>query len=85
MELRLTVLTALEHLPDKERETMRLLAWDCLSTADAATVLGCSRATLAVRAHRARRKLAALLERERDEARVASNPSSTPARIVKEG
>jgi RNA polymerase sigma factor (sigma-70 family) len=83
-DLRLVVLTALERLPDKEREAMQLLAWDRVSAADAATVLGCTRATLAVRAHRARRKLATLLEPERDANSAVSNPSSPPVRIVEE-
>ncbi|MEP6758168.1 MAG: sigma-70 family RNA polymerase sigma factor [Actinomycetota bacterium] len=83
-ELRLAVISALEHLPDKEREAMRLLAWDRLSPADAATMLGCSRATLAVRAHRARRKLAMLLDQEGDRARAAPAPPSRPIRIAKE-
>ncbi len=83
-ELRLTVLAALERLPDKEQEAMRLLAWDRLSLADAATVLGCSRATLAVRAHRARRKLGGLLEPERDAEGPEANPSGPAARIVVE-
>ena len=83
-ELRLTVLSALERLPDKEREAMRLLAWDRLSSADAATVLGCSRATLAVRVHRARRKLAAMLESERDEESAEATQSSPSVRIVEE-
>jgi RNA polymerase sigma-70 factor (ECF subfamily) len=83
-ELRLAVLAALEHLPDKERETMRLLAWDQLSPRDAATVLGCSRATLAVRAHRARRKLATLLEPERDVEGAEETTPGAAARIGKE-
>ena len=83
-EMRLAVLAALERLPEKEREAMRLLAWDRLSSADAATVLGCSRATLAVRAHRARRKLATLLEPERDADSPEPRPSTETARIVEE-
>jgi len=82
-ELRLTVLAALERLPDKEREAMRLLAWDRLSSADAATVLGCSRATLAVRVHRGRRRLATLLELDPD-AGDAGTSSTPAARIAEE-
>ena len=80
-ELRLTVLSALERLPEKEREALRLLAWDGLSTTDAATALGCSRATLAVRVHRGRRRLATLLELERD---AEGAPSAPTARIAEE-
>ena len=61
-DLRLTVEAALERLPEKEREALRLLAWDGLSTAQAAVALGCTRATLAVRVHRARRRLADIID-----------------------
>lgn len=83
-DLRLAVLAALDRLPDKEREAMRLLAWDRLSAADAATVLGCTRATLAVRVHRARRRLVTLLEPERDAPTGQTKPSKHPVRIVEE-
>jgi RNA polymerase sigma-70 factor (ECF subfamily) len=83
-DLRLAVLAALDRLPDKEQEAMRLLAWDRLSAADAATVLGCTQATLAVRVHRARRRLAALLEPERGASAGESDPSGHPAQIVEE-
>lgn len=61
-DLRLTVEAGLERLPEKEREALRLLAWDGLSTAQAAVALGCTRATLAVRVHRARRRLADIID-----------------------
>jgi RNA polymerase sigma-70 factor (ECF subfamily) len=61
-DLRLTIEAALERLPEKEREVLRLLAWEGLSTAEAAVVLGCTRATLAVRTHRARRHLADIID-----------------------
>ena len=54
---RATVLRALAGLPDADRELLTLLAWQGLSRRDAATVLGCSTATVAVRLHRARRRL----------------------------
>jgi RNA polymerase sigma-70 factor, ECF subfamily len=82
--LRLTVLAALESLPEKEREALRLLAWESLSTADAATVLGCSRATLAVRVHRGRRKLTTLLDQEPDVESPEPAPPATTARIAEE-
>ncbi|MGK5552678.1 RNA polymerase sigma factor [Actinomadura kijaniata] len=64
------VLTA---LPEADRELLRLLAWEDLSTAQAAKVLGCRPATLAVRLHRARRRLRALLDQ-----RAGSRPSPFP-------
>jgi RNA polymerase sigma-70 factor (ECF subfamily) len=83
IDLRLMVLAALDRLPEKEQEAMRLIAWDRLSAADAATALGCTRATLAVRVHRARRRLGTLLDPER-EATTESAPSGPPIRIVEE-
>ena len=50
------------RLSDDDRETLALIAWDGLQPREAALVTGCSAATFAVRAHRARRRLAALLE-----------------------
>jgi len=61
-DLRLTIEAGLERLPEKEREAIRLLAWEGLSTGEAAVVLGCTRATLAVRMHRARRRLADIID-----------------------
>jgi len=83
-DLRLALLAALDRLPSKEREVIRLLAWDRLTAADAATVLGCTRATLAVRVHRARRRLAPLLEPEGHAPRGQTKPSQHPVRIVEE-
>ncbi len=53
---------ALKQLTEPQREAVLLVAWDGLTRQQAATVLGCSRATLAVRLHRARRTLAAALD-----------------------
>lgn len=54
---RTTMLNALTSLTSTEREALLLVAWDGLSTAQAAEVTGCSRRTFAVRLHRARRRL----------------------------
>ena len=57
---------ALAELSDSDREALMLVAWHGLSGARAASAAGCSRATFAVRLHRARGRLAsrlALLER----------------------
>jgi RNA polymerase sigma-70 factor (ECF subfamily) len=48
---------ALQRLSPAEREAIELLAWEGLSSAEAAEVLGCSRSVFAVRVHRARRHL----------------------------
>jgi RNA polymerase sigma-70 factor (ECF subfamily) len=55
------VLLALADLPPAERDAITLLAWEGLTPAEAAIVLGCSRATFYVRVHRARRRLAGRL------------------------
>jgi RNA polymerase sigma factor (sigma-70 family) len=52
------VLTALSTLPKADQELLRLIGWEELSPAEVAVVLGCTRATVAVRLHRARRRLA---------------------------
>jgi RNA polymerase sigma-70 factor (ECF subfamily) len=54
--------TAFGLLNEPEREVLRLVVWDGLSTRDAARVLGCSSGAFRVRLHRARRKLAKQLE-----------------------
>jgi RNA polymerase sigma-70 factor, ECF subfamily len=56
---RLSAQAALGLLSPHEREAIELLAWEGLSTAEAAEVLGCSRRVLAVRVYRARRRLRA--------------------------
>lgn len=48
---------AFAQLSEGERETLRLIAWDGLSTEDAATVLGITPGAFRVRLHRARRAL----------------------------
>jgi len=55
------VLAALAELPPAEREAITLLAWEGLTPEEASVVLGCSRAAVYLRVHRARRRLAAQL------------------------
>ncbi len=52
------VLEALARLSESDREVLTLIAWHGLSNAQAARVIGCSVATLFVRLHRARQRLA---------------------------
>jgi len=52
---------ALTQLSVQDRELLLLIAWEGLSPGQAARVLGCSRNALAVRLHRARKRLAAAL------------------------
>jgi RNA polymerase sigma-70 factor (ECF subfamily) len=55
---------ALAALRPADRELLLLIAWDGLSPEQAASALGCSRGTLAVRLHRARRRLRRALDAE---------------------
>ena len=48
---------AFSRLRDSDREVLALIAWDDLAPDEAAGVLGCSRATFAVKLHRARCRL----------------------------
>jgi RNA polymerase sigma-70 factor, ECF subfamily len=50
-------LQAFARLSERDREALRLVAWDGLSNADAARVLGVPRVTFAARVSRARRRL----------------------------
>jgi RNA polymerase sigma factor (sigma-70 family) len=63
------LMAGLARLNERDREILLLIAWEDLDPSSAATALGCSRATFAVRLHRARRRLAAAMaqaEREID-------------------
>ena len=62
IDVRLSALAALERLEPDEREALELLAWEGLSVAQAAEVLGCSRASITVRVRRARRRFHRLLD-----------------------
>ena len=53
---------AFATLSERDREVLRLVAWEGASLRDAATVLGCSAVACRVRYHRARSRLAARLD-----------------------
>jgi RNA polymerase sigma-70 factor, ECF subfamily len=63
---------ALAQLSESDRELLMLIAWEGLSPAQAATAMGVSAATVRVRLHRARRRLAGALERGGGEAQTCS-------------
>lgn len=63
VEERLAVTRALLTLSEKDREALVLLGWCELSNAEAAEVMGVTSAAFAVRVHRARRRLRAVLVR----------------------
>lgn len=52
---------ALARLRPSEREALTLIAWDGLTPDEAAVALGCTRAAIYLRLHRARRRLSAEL------------------------
>lgn len=52
-----TMIDAIQRLPQRDREALMLVAWEDLTTAQAAQVMKCSPATFAVRLHRARKRL----------------------------
>ncbi|MFE2041800.1 RNA polymerase sigma factor [Streptomyces sp. NPDC059477] len=51
------LLRALAELPDEDRDVLILAAWQGLTPAQAAKVVGCSAAAMRVRLHRARKRL----------------------------
>jgi RNA polymerase sigma-70 factor (ECF subfamily) len=61
IEARSSLGLALQGLADRDREILQLAAWEGLDRAGLAAALGCSRATVAVRLSRARRRLLAAL------------------------
>jgi RNA polymerase sigma-70 factor (ECF subfamily) len=66
---------ALARLNDADRELLLLIAWEALSPAEAATVLGIKPATARVRLLRARRRLTQALSRERSDPTTCSSLS----------
>lgn len=70
---------AFAGLEESEREALRLVAWEGLSTGDAARVFGCSPGAFRVRLHRARRKLAKELKNAEGRSNESGRVSSRPA------
>jgi RNA polymerase sigma factor (sigma-70 family) len=71
VEARLDLVAAWRSLAPDEQEVLSLTVWENLSQADAATVVGCTRAAFSMRLTRARRRLAELL--------AVADPSTTLA------
>jgi RNA polymerase sigma-70 factor (ECF subfamily) len=76
---RAVLAAAFARLSADDRETLALIAWDGLAPREAAVVQGCSAATFTVRAHRARRRLAALLAAADPGAAAGIEPSGSVA------
>ncbi len=72
---------AFAGLSESEREVLRLVAWEGLSTRDAARAFGCSSGAFRVRLHRARRKLAKHLAAA---GHLAGEPTSNAAKPTEE-
>jgi RNA polymerase sigma-70 factor (ECF subfamily) len=64
--------TALGALSQGDREVLMLVAWEGLSSNQAAAALGCTPQTFMVRLHRARKRLATSLERFEVKERAAN-------------
>ena len=69
---------ALASLTGSDQEVLRLVGWEELDLAGTALAMGCSRSTMAVRLHRARRRLERALRAADNEDRrpVGTNPMS---------
>jgi RNA polymerase sigma-70 factor (ECF subfamily) len=79
---RVAAIAALGRLSERDRELLCLIAWCELTAEESASVLGCSKATLHMRLHRARRRFESALGVEDDhdhpgtpKARDASAPT----------
>jgi RNA polymerase sigma-70 factor (ECF subfamily) len=70
-----TALAAVAALPERDLEVLALVNWHGLEPRQAAQVMGCSAPALAVRLHRARRRLARAL----DTAAAPAGPRPAPA------
>lgn len=68
----MAIASAFRRLGEGDREVLALVAWDGLEPREAAVVLECSAGTFGVRLHRARRRLAALLEETDTDAPLAT-------------
>jgi RNA polymerase sigma-70 factor (ECF subfamily) len=68
---------AFSGLGERDREVLRLVAWEQLSLREAATVLGCTPVACRVRFHRAKRRLKARLD-ELERASGAARPAPHP-------
>jgi len=74
-DARADVLAALKRLAPADREVLLLVAWEGLTSAEAAKVLGCRPTAARARLHRARKRLRAVLDPQ------DSTPSMTPLEL----
>jgi RNA polymerase sigma-70 factor, ECF subfamily len=72
---------ALASLAASDQEALRLVGWEELDLAEAALAMGCSRSAMAVRLHRARRRLEQALTAGDSPEDLAARPT-TPVRVA---
>ena len=63
-DIALSVVGALEHLRAADREVVRLIGWEGLTHAEVGFILGCSPNAVAIRWHRALKRIKTLLDSE---------------------
>ena len=73
--------TAWPRLAERDREVLRLVAWEGLGGEQLAAVLGCSHDAARVRVHRARQRLAQLLDDAAEPTPSHPIASSRPTRV----
>jgi RNA polymerase sigma-70 factor, ECF subfamily len=73
VDARSDIMSAVQLLPEAEREALMLVAWEDLDVRSAASVMGCSPGTLAVRIHRGRRRLRKILSAQRFDVGASGN------------
>jgi RNA polymerase sigma-70 factor (ECF subfamily) len=74
------IIDALSRLTEPDQEALRLVGWEGLDVAGAALAMGCSRSAMAVRLHRARRRLdQALRSADACETRLVRSGAPAPA------
>jgi RNA polymerase sigma-70 factor (ECF subfamily) len=73
---------ALASLTAKDQEALMLIGWEDLDLAGAALAMGCTRAAMAVRLHRARRRLEEALGGAEWEIRKAPVTRQLPSRTI---
>jgi RNA polymerase sigma factor (sigma-70 family) len=71
-------IAAFDQLSEPEREVLRLIAWEGLSTTEGAIVLRCSVAAFKVRLHRARRHLRRFLDADGTSEMVRTDETRQP-------
>lgn len=69
---RMALVDAWQALPQADQEVLSLFVWEEMPSAEAAKVLGCTRAAYSMRLTRAKRRLAKVLAEQRHDDRTAA-------------